>query len=177
MEPMEEANRQRLLELNRRIPHRVPEGWDKLTFSVGGLLYLGFSNECTEKLVTVSSQGQRVLNCRTGKKTYCEESYDELDLIVCAEELGGEVVPLAGEGGGGLRHFSPQGDILISAAPYWPKEQVIFMPDYASWYQQPERCVVLFEEYELRAFGFSKCGNYMVVGSSSTIEIFRRQSG
>ncbi len=171
---MEEENRKRLLDLIERIPHRVPEGWEKDTFAVGGLLYLGFSNVCTEKLISISSQGQWVIDCETGEKTQCEENYDEEDLIACAEAMGEELVPVAGEGGGGLRRFSRTGDGLAFAAPWWPKEQVIFMPAYASWYQDPEKCSVLFDDYELRAFGFSRCGNYMAAGSSHTLEIYRK---
>lgn len=174
MDRLEEENRERLLKLIGRIPRRVPEGWEKRTFAAGGLLYLGFSNVCTEKLISISSQGQRVIDCETGEKTRCEENYDEEDLIACAEAAGDEVVPVAGEGGGGLRRFSRTGDGLAFAAPWWPKEQVVFMPEYASWYQCPEKCSVLFDDYELRAFGFSRCGNYMAVGSSDTLEIYKK---
>ena len=117
---------------------------------------------------------QRIINCRTGEKTYCDEIYDELELTALAGELGEEVVPIAGEGGGGLRRYSKAGDILVPAAPFWPREQVIFMPHYTSWYDQPEKCTVLFDDYELRAYGFSRCGNYLAVGSSSTLDIFRK---
>lgn len=171
---MEAANRQRLLNIVNRIPAGVPAGWEKDTFAVGGLMYLGFSSVCTEKLIVISSQGQRIIDCRTGEKTRCEEDYDEQDLIALAEELGGEAVPIAGEGGGGLRRYSETGSALASAAPFWPKERVIFMPYYTSWYDQPEECTVLFDGYELRAFGFSRCGNYMAVGCSSTLDIYRR---
>lgn len=171
---MEAANRQRLLDIISRIPAGVPDGWEKDTFAVGGLTYLGFSSVYTEKLVVISSQGQQIINCRTSEKTYCEENYDEQDLIALAEELGEEVVPIAGGGGGGLRCYSETGDILVPAAPFWPKERVIFMPNYTSWYDQPEKCTVLFDGYELRAFGFSRCGNYIAVGCSDTLDIFRK---
>ena len=174
MAATEAANRQRLLDIIDRIPAGVPDGWEKNTFAVGGLMYLGFSSVCTEKLIVISSQGQRIINCRTGEKTSCDENYDEQDLIALAEELDEEVVPIAGEGGGGLRRYSEAGDILVPASPFWPKERVIFMPRYTSWYDQPEKCTVLFDSYELRAFGFSRCGNYMAVGCSDTLDIFKR---
>lgn len=171
---MEAEHRNRLLALLEKILHGVPVGWEKETFAVGGLMYLGFSVVQTEKLVIVSSQGQSVIDCRTWKKTYCTENYDERDLIACAELLGDELIPLAGEGGGGLRRFSPAGDGLDRAAPFWPKEQIIFMPQYASWYQSPETCTVIFDDYGPLAFGFSRCGSYMAVGTSSEVDIFRR---
>lgn len=171
---MEAEHRNRLLALLEKIPHGVPVGWEKETFAVGGLTYLGFSNLQTEKLVVISAQSQSVIDCRTWEKTYCTENYDERDLIACAEPLGDELVPIAGEGGGGLRRLSPAGDGLDRAAPFWSKELVIFMPQYASWYQSPETCTVIFDDYGPKAFGFSRCGNYMAVGTSSEVDIFRR---
>lgn len=174
MTNLEDANRKKWLDVIRRIPVGVPAGWEKIGFSVGGLMYIGFSNVCTSKLISISSQGQRIIDCKTGEKTYCDENYDEEDLIACAEELGDEMIPIAGEGGGGLRQYSKEGNILTREAPFWPKEQVIFMPAYTSWHLHPEKCTVIFEAYEIRAFGFSRCGNYMAVGNSDTLEIFRK---
>lgn len=174
MDSIEHMNRKRLLDIVGRIPSGTPLGWEKTTFAVGGLMYIGFSSICPEKLIVISSQGQRVIDCKTGQKTYCDENYDETDLIALAGDLGDEVIPIAGEGGGGLRRYSKDGNSLMSAAPFWPKEQVIFMPNYVFWYNQPEKCTIIFDDYEIKAFGFSRCGNYMVVGSSSTLDIFRK---
>ena len=174
---IEQRNRKRLLNINSRIPAGTPSGWEKTTFAIGGLLYIGFSNLHPEKLIVISSQKQSVINCKTSQKTYCEENYDEMDLIALATELGDEIIPIAGEGGGGLRRFSKDGTLLVSAAPFWPKEQIIFMPNYASWYDQPETCTVIFEDYEIKAFGFSRCGNYMAVGNSHTLDIFKKIPG
>ena len=171
---MEDANRKRLLALLERIPRGVPAGWEKETVAVGGLMYLGFSNLQTEKLVVISSQRQSVIDCRTGEKIFCEENCDEEDLIACAGPLGDELVSIAGIGGGGLRKFSRSGDSLDRAAPFWPREQVIFMPQYTIWQQHPEVCTVIFDDYEPLAFGFSRCGNYMAVATSSEVDIFRR---
>lgn len=63
---------------------------------------------------------------------------------------------------------------MTSVAPFWPEEQIIFMSTYISWYNNPEKCTVICQEYEIKAFGFSKCGNYMGVGSSDTLDIFRK---
>lgn len=126
-------------------------------------------------MIVISSQGQRFIDCKTGEKTYCDENYDEMDLNALASTLDDEIIPIAGIGGGGLRRYSKDGDILTSVAPLWPKEQIIFMPNYVSWHSQPEKCTVIFEDYKIKAFGFSRCGNYMTVGSSSTLDIFRRR--
>lgn len=175
MNDMELMNRKKLLDIISRIPSGTPFGWNKTTFAVGGLMYIGFSNLCPEKLIVISSQGQRVIDCKTGEKTYCDENYDEMDLIALASMLDDEIIPIAGVGGGGLRRYSKDGDILTSVAPLWPKEQIIFRPNYVSWQSQPEKCTVIFGDYEIKAFGFSRCGNYMAVGNSSTLDIFRRR--
>ena len=171
---MEAEHRNRLLALLEKIPHGVPAGWEKETFAVGGLTYLGFSAVQTEKLVVISTQEQSVIDCRTWEMTCCAENYDEDDLIACAEPLGDELIPIAGEWGGGLRRFSPAGEHLDRAAPFWPREQIIFMPRYTIWQQRPDACTVIFDDYEPQTFGFSRCGNYMAVGTSSEVDIFRR---
>lgn len=175
MSDIEDANRKRLLNIIKQIPSGVPDGWERTTFAVGGLMYIGFSNVQTEKLIVISSQGQSIINCRTGEKTYCKENYDENDLTALAEELGDEVISIAGEGGGGLRRYSKDGNILVSIAPSWPIEKIVFMPNYISWYQNPEKCMVIFEDYEIRAFGFSRCGDYIAVCNSNTLDIFRKR--
>ena len=112
MDENEIAHRKRMQDIIHRIPIGIPNGWEKTTYAVGGLTYLGFSNVHTEKLVVVSSQRQSIIDCKTGSKTYCIENYDEDDLIALAEELGDEIVPIAGDGGGGLRRFSKDGNTL-----------------------------------------------------------------
>ena len=62
---MEDENRNRLLDIVQRIPVGIPDGWEKTTYAVGGLMYVGFSNVCTEKLVVISSQGQSVIDCKS----------------------------------------------------------------------------------------------------------------
>ena len=161
MTNIEDTSRKRLLSIIQHIPTGIPDGWEKTTFAVGGLMYIGFSNIHTEKLIVISSQRQSIIDCKTGSKTYCTENYDEDDLIALAEELGDEIVPIAGDGGGGLRRFSKDGNILVPVAPFWPIEKIIFMPNYTLYTQNPEKCTIIFEDYEIKAFGFSRCGNYM----------------
>lgn len=168
----ETAHRERLLAILSRIPRGVPAGWRRERYAVGGLQYIGFSAVETEKLLCVSTQGLRLIDCRTGEKLPCEGSCDEL--IACAGPLGDELVPLAGEGGGGLRRSGGAGDALFAAAPFWPREQVIFMPGFAAWYQDPEACTVVFDDYELLAWGFSRCGNYFAVACPHTLDVYRR---
>lgn len=168
------AHRKRMLDIIRHIPVGIPDGWEKITYAVGGLTYVGFSNVRTEKLVVISTQRQSIIDCKTGSKTYCAENYDENDLVALSEELGDEIVLIAGDGGGGLRRFSKNGNILMPVAPFWPMEKIIFMPNYTLYTLHPEKCTIIFEGYEIKAFGFSKCGNYIAIGTSNTLDIFRK---
>lgn len=171
----EAAHRERLLSLLGRIPQGTPAGWTLERYAVGGLQYIGFSAVRPEKLLCVSPQGLRLIDCKTGEKSPCDGDFDEDNLIACVPPLGDELIPLAGEGGGALRRFGAAGDALDTTAPFWPKTQVIFMPAFAIWQQHPEACHVIFDDYELRACGFSRCGDYMAVACPHTLDIYRRR--
>ena len=74
MNASENAQRKRMLDIILRIPTGIPDGWKKATYAVSGLMYVGFSNVCTEKLIVISSQSQSVIDCKTGSKTHCIEN-------------------------------------------------------------------------------------------------------
>lgn len=174
MDAQELTHRNKMLEIVARIPRGVPDGWEKSLYAVGGLMYIGFSQEHTEKLIVISSQRQSVIDCCAGIKTYCQENYDEDDLLALAAELGDEMVPIAGDNGGGLRRCSQEGNALVAIAPYWPMTKVIFAPSFVLYTLEPEKCTCIYEDYEIKAFGFSKCGRYMAVGTADTLAIFRK---
>lgn len=171
---IENEHRNKLINIANQIPKGIPLGWEYHALSVGGLMYVGFSDIHTEKLICISSQGQSVINCKTMQKTFCDENYDEDDLIAYAEELGDEIIKIAGDMGGGLRIGSKEGNSLQKIAPYWPKEQIIFCPNYQSLYSTPDKCWNVFEDYGIKAYGFSKCGKYFVVATSSDLIVYKR---
>lgn len=175
LQRIEEENRKRILQIIEAVPKSTPVNWSRFDMGVGGIEYIGFSETYTEKLICISSQEQSVIDCKTRKTVFCEVNYDERDLIAFLDMFPDEVIHLAGIGGGGLRHFAPNGDNLTEVAPYYPQKQVIFAPSYKSCFLNPAECNSIFEDYELRAFGFSKCGNYMVAASASDLSIFIRK--
>lgn len=177
LEKIEEGNRNHLIDLINRIPKGLPSGWLCDTLAIGGLMYIGFSEIHTDKLVCISSQGQSIITCKTLEKTYCDENFNENDLIAYVDELGTEQIRIVGDGGGGLRHYSNDGNVLERIAPFWPKEQIIFMPYFHSWHSAPDECYIVFDNYEIKAYGFSKCGEYFVIATSSDLTIFRKQVG
>lgn len=171
---IEEEHRKKMLNMVNQIPKGMPLGWECHVIAVGGLMYVGFSEVQTEKLICISSQAQCVINCETMQKTYCDENYDENDLIACAEELGDEIIKIAGDMGGGLRTHLKEGTSLQKISPYWPKKQIIFCSDFQSPYISPDKCYNIFEDYEIKAYGFSKCGKYFVIATASDLTIYRR---
>lgn len=170
----EKSNRERIFKIINKIPEDVPFGWESITLAVGGLMYIGFSEIHTEQLVCISSQGQSLIDCKTGKKRYVEELFDEDDLIAYTDGIESEVVHIAGMCGGGLRTFSKYGDSLEKIAPIWPTEQIIFMPNYYSWWDYPKDCNIVFDGYETRAYGFNKSSDIFVIATSSELIIFKK---
>lgn len=172
---MEAENRKRILDALTAVPKRTPIGWKRADIAVGGLEYIGLSERQPKKMICISSQNCSIIDCDSRAITYPDISYDELELTAVTDALPDERIRLAGIGGGGLGYMSAEGDILTMAAPEYPKVQIIFQPKFKSCFLEPEECSIIFEEYEMRAFGFSKCGNYIVAACSGGVAIFSRQ--
>lgn len=167
-------HREQLLAQVAMIPVRVPCGWSHRVLSVNDVMYVGFSSRQHNQVLCVSSSAQAVINCDNGEKIYEEACYDEDQLIAYTETLDHERIHLAGLGGGGLKTYGTQGDAVISIAPAWPKQRVVYMPNFTSCYLDPLQSSIVFDDYELRAFGFSTCGTYLVVACSSELHIFKK---
>lgn len=171
---MQKENQARLFEIIKQIPAGIPEGWKRSSMAVGGLMYVGFSEIHTEQLICISSQHQSLIDCNTGKKRYVDEIYDEYDLIAYAQGLEGETIRIAGEGGGGLRHYTKAGDMLEQISPLWPNQQIVFMPSYCCWHQSPQNCRIVFDGFEIKAYGFNKWGNIFIIATSSDLIIYKK---
>lgn len=175
MDDYEAKNRKRILDILARIPGvNCPEGWKRTDIAIGGLLYVGFSEVTTNKLVCISSQAQSVIDCDSLQINYCTEDYDEDNLAARADELENEIIHIAGIGGGGMRLLSKTGESLIQVSPQYPKENIVYQPHYLSCFTEPEKCMYIYSGYEIRAYGFSQCNNYFVIGDSATLSIFKR---
>lgn len=172
---IKERNRERVRKLLSRIPKRIPPELETvLDITVGGLLYIGFSEIQTNKLICISSQKETLIDCDTGKISSGGIEYDESDLIACAEELGEEVVHLAGICGGGLRRCG-YGDSLDLTAMQYPESQLIYSSSWKSFWMDPEDSSIIYEGYEIRAYGFSRCGRYIAVADSGELLVLRKR--
>ncbi len=174
LDKMEQAHRAQILQTLRQIPCGVPAGWSHSVFAVGGLTHIGFSEQSPEKLVCISSQGQSVIDCATGEIQFCDENYDEYELIALAEPLGDEVIRLAGISGGGLRLCTKRGESLSLISLEYPKSQIVYASDFQTPFLSPAACAAIWNDYEPLAYGFSPCGNYIAIACSSDVTLFRR---
>lgn len=174
LEQIEKENRAHMLNITKQIPVGIPTGWEQETLSIGGLMYVGFSEIHTDQIVCISSQHQSIINCITSEKQYVEKLYDEDNLIAYLDGIESEQVHIAGEGGGGLRHYSTDGNVVKQIAPLWPKEQIVFMPNWCSCWSSPTDCWIVSDEYEIKAYGFNKTGDVFIIATSSDLTIYKK---
>lgn len=59
---------------------------------------------------------------------------------------------------GGLRCHTKAGDMVEMVAPEYPRQKIVFMSDYKLYIQNPKESFILFDDYEIRGYEFSKCG-------------------
>ena len=79
MDAIEIEHRKKMQGIIQRIPTGVPDGWEKITYAVGGLTYLGFSNAHTKKLIVILSQRQSIIDCKTNIQAFwCAPSVGEV---------------------------------------------------------------------------------------------------
>lgn len=164
-----EKNRVRMLNIVKQIPVGCPTGWEEAILAIGGLMC--FSEIHTDQIVCISLQHQSVINCNTGEKRYVEELYDENDLIAYLDGIEREQVHIAGEG---LRHYTTDGNIVEQIAPAWPKEQIVFIPNWCSCWSSQEDCRIVWDGYELKAYGFNKTGDIFVIATSADLTIYKK---
>ncbi|NLR95083.1 hypothetical protein [Flammeovirga agarivorans] len=182
-ERIELENRERLRKTLNEIPRlNCPKGWECQQFSVGGLTEIGFSHEQTNLLLAISSNGRGLFDCSTLQKI--DRDYDQDHLIDYQKMkchgigiLKNESLSIAGLHGGGLPVTSLNKDSLDVMALDWPNTELIFAPNGKSAYIEKHRldCFRIYRTDSLKSYGFSICGNYFAIGTSSDLLIFKRK--
>ena len=130
----------------------------------------------------VSSQGRGLFNCLTGERLARDQQpvgtwYDEKQLL--ARGIGildKQTIRLAGLYGGGLPTTTEDCWSLNLIAPTWPDYRVILSPPFKTIYDDLDVCVQVFQDYEIRAYGFSNTGKSFVIATSSDITMFKRDA-
>lgn len=153
------------------LPYREsPDGWGKYgCFAVGGLEYIGFSDDSCYLLV-VSSSGRGVINISSGEFVARDKSLDgewlDENHLLCQGigPLEGKVIRTTGIGGGGLPTQTLHGDSVYLAAPSFPCYDVVYQPSYQNCLidGQNNDCVKIYRGF-VNYCGFSWDGNTMVV--------------
>jgi len=171
----ERENRTRLIGLLDQISTTLPPQWFHVgSVAVGGLASVGFSKRQPHLLLVVSVSGRGLFDCSTAKKSerdYEEDAGMNHSRLTCMGigPLHDEEISLSGINGGGLRTDNDFGDSLISVAPNWPERELFLAKDFKSPLVDGHQshCSQIYAAHELRAFGFSWCGNYIVAACSS----------
>ena len=182
----EDENRLRLFKLiNQAVPGDPPIGWEKITFAIGGLTEVGFSKRYPELLLVISSQGRGVIDCskfelvERDRNTNCEwiNPYELWAMGIGL--LSDEKIMVSGLHGGGLPLSNKNGDCIQNTSLNWPMNDLIFEPQFKSIYKDSDGkdCFKIFQDYELRAYGFSYDGQYFIVATSSEVNVYRKKGG
>lgn len=154
----------------RRAGHDAPmdQTWRKIAvLAVGGLTEVGFAPG-SDHLLVVSHQGRGLLDCRTGERVARDDDegfgwFDSARRVARAiGPLAGLEIEVAGLSGGVLPTATPDG---------WRAEAVaggVVLTGPGG-----DRLEVDDPE-DLRAFGFSPDGRFLVVASSPTLHLYGR---
>ncbi len=181
---LESENRNRLRKILAKTKNQnCPDNWEFEHFSVGGLTEVGFSEQNPNLLLVISSNGRGLFDCSKLEKVERDPD-DEFDVdysnMSCfgIGELKNEKIRIAGLHGGGLPTGNSNGDSLEIMALDWPKTDIIFQPKWTSVYSErdTEKCYKVYSPDSMKVYGFSKTGNYFVIGTSSDLLIFKKKS-
>lgn len=172
LEPLKK--RLRSLEIDQ-----VPDPWKRLaTFSTGGLRSVGYDRE-SDNLLVVSSQGRGVIDCLKGQKiARDDEEYYENETYLEAQGIGilsDRIIRMAGLFGGGLSTITEDGWQLECVTLSFPEQMVILLPPNSYLYSKPDRMTKIYEDADIRAYGFSYSGKSFVIATPSGVTIFARE--
>lgn len=160
-----------------------PQPWKRVTsVAVGGLEAVGFA-ENSELLLVISTSGRGLFESSTGECIARDRKppmhdcdwYDTVRLSALGiGPLANTPIKIAGLYGGGLRVSTEDGWQLSVIAPIWPDHRVILSPPFQSLYTNLAASVQVFEDYHIRAYGFSETGRSFVIATSSDVTLFSR---
>lgn len=159
-----------------------PKPWSlATTLAVGGLRAVGFDRH-SELLLIVSSAGRGVIDCTDGTRVARDDSeyYAGEESLEAAGigPLQGATIRMSGLFGGGLPTRTTDGWSVEVIVLDWPVSEVVLLEPksflYGSLYGKPTAFHKIGSDSEMRACGFSYSGRSLVIATTSTISIFRR---
>ena len=160
-----------------------PSPWmRKNAHAIGGLVAVGFG-EHSDLLLVVSSQGRGVFDCTTGQRVARDRSdysYDPIALEALGiGPLDDRLIRVSGFDGGGLPISTDDGWRAERFVIEWPIESLVLSPP-SSWvygilYDRHHEFTKVYEDSEIRAWGFSPTGRTLVLATSSDVTIYGRE--
>lgn len=155
------------------------------SIAIGGFEAAGFSDD-SDYLLVVTSSGRGVFSTRTGEKVARDSNYDgswyDLSALTCLGigPLEGESLHVAGIHGGGLPTVAQDGWSASLLCPNWPEGFVVLCePGESVWDEKRISSLVRLApthgDDDVACYGFSPCGNRLVIATSSTIDLFSRE--
>lgn len=161
-----------------------PDPWREVArVAVGGLEGVGFA-QGSDLLLVLSSRGRGMFDAGSAERIArdCNEAEADWQRLE-AEGIGplqGQIVRMAGIGGGGLTTSTHDGWRVELAAPDWPEQDVFLVEPYSMLFDpRPGRAGKahkLISASALIACGFSPSGRCFIVATSSDIAFFARSS-
>lgn len=149
-------------------------GWSQTAeFTVGGLMYIGFSKKQPNKLLCISSQYISVVDCDTGQIKECDGDYDEEGYTAMSSELPDEVIPIYGEYGGQPLLNTDKGETIsiLKQEEIYGNKTVIRV---TVTFNTPDTAIDIHNNYGFYTCAFSPCGNYFVFSQDAGITILKR---
>ncbi len=160
-----------------------PSPWiRKSANAIGGLVAVGFG-EHSDLLLVVSSQGRGVFDCTTGQRVARDgndDTYDPIGLRALGiGPLDDGFIRVSGLDGGGLPMGTEDGWSAERFVIEWPIETLVLAPPgswvYGVLYDKPHKFTKVYEDSEIRAWGFSPTGKTLILATSSDVTIYGRE--
>ncbi len=145
-------------------------------FSVGGLLWIGFSKKQTNKLICISSQYSSLVDCDTGEIVKCDVDYDEEDCVAISSCFPNEVIDIYGQYGGcPILNSKNDEKIIIQTQEEKYGDKTVIRVKIC--FVTPDSKIKIYDNYGYYTCSFSSCGNYFVLADDGGITVLKRTGG
>ena len=149
-------------------------GWSKVAeFSVGGLMWVGFSKRQPYRLLCISSQYTSLVDCNTGDIAECDAECDEESCVALTFYLPDEVVDIYGiYGGNPLLHTNAGEQISITKQEERFGNKTVIRAKVIFNTQDGEK--EIYNDYGFYTCSFSVDGNYFMLADGAGIIVLKR---
>ena len=149
-------------------------GWSKVTeFSVGGLMWVGFSKRQPHRLLCISSQYTSLVDCNTADFAECDAECDEESSVALTSCLPDEVVDIYGIcGGSPLLHTNAGEEISITKQEERFGNKTVIRVKVI--FHTQDGAIEIYNDYGFYTCSFSADGNYFVLANDAGVIVLKR---